>query len=45
MFTSNHGRENQIWTGDLLLPKQALYQAEPFPDDFIITHFLFLWKV
>ncbi len=30
------GRGGVIRTRDILLPKQALYRAEPRPDDFIL---------
>lgn len=29
----NKSPDSRIWTYDLLVPNQALYQAEPYPDD------------
>ena len=34
------GRDDRIWTCDLLLPKQAYYQAVLHPDAFQLYHFL-----
>ena len=31
-YSTKNGRSDKIWTCDFLLPKQALYQAEPHPD-------------
>ena len=38
-------RRNRIRTCDLLVPNQALYQAEPFPDFFNYTTFIFICQV
>ena len=39
-----HGREDRIWTRGILVPNQALYQAELLPECFIILSIL-TWKV
>ena len=31
------GRDDRIWTCDLLLPKQARYQAAPRPEEFLVN--------
>ena len=38
-YSTKNGRSDKIWTCDFLLPKQALYQAEPHPEGWKIFDF------